>query len=1355
VKFRILGPLDLVNDAGPIALDAPKHKALLGVLLLHPNQAVSSERLIDELWGERPPATAGKILQTYVSQLRRIVGADTIATRRPGYLLRVEEDALDATQFRRLFADGRRIAASGDNERASVRFREALALWRGPPLADVVFESFARNEVERLEEERLSALMDLIDSELALGRHEELVHEVEALVREHPLRERLRGQLMLVLYRAGRQADALELYQEGRQLLAQELGIDPGPQLKELEAKILRQDSSLLAPPQSPAARVGVEPQATPASPSATQVVRAERKVITALFADLVDFTATAERLDPEDVQALQDPYWRHVRAEIERRGGTVEKFIGDAVVALFGAPVAHEDDPERAVRAAMAIREWAREQAATQVRVGITTGEALVRLGAQPLAGEGMASGDVVNTASRLQTAATADAILVDEATYRATRDVIDYGDAEAITAKGKERPIRVWQALQAGSPLDAGSFEHARTPLVGREREVGLLTDAIARVGAERSPQLVTLIGVPGIGKSRLVYELRQAISDDSGATVTWRQGRSLPYGDGVSFWALAEIVKAQAGILETDGRDQAQVKLARAVQTLIDDAAEAKWVERHLRPLAGLGGDGETLSNPRHNEVFAAWRRFLESLAEREPVVLVFEDLQWTDDGLLDFIDGLVEWVGDVPLLVVGTARPELLDRRPNWGGGKANAITLSLAPLSDEETTKLIRELVDQQTLTHEGEQALVAHAAGNALYAEEYARMWQERGRAKQLPLPETVQGIIAARLDGLSPTEKGLLQNAAVLGTVFWEGAVHAVNGLEQHDLRECLRALQRKEFLQRVPRSSVAGDSEYAFRHVLLRDVAYNQIPRAARADKHGRAAAWIESLGRVDDQAEMLAHHRVSAFEFARAARRSSDELRSQAVVSLIRAGARASAINAFVAAAAYYERALELMPQDDSGRAQALFERARALFATADAEREAALDEARVALSEAGEVETEAEAEMLLAEVAWIEGRRDAVDRRMERPVAIVDAIEPSSAKARILAAVARFRMLAGDYDAAVHIGRDALKLAATLGLDEVRAQTLITIGAARYYSGDDAGRSDMEQGVDLALASNALGAAARGYLNLVGTADRYARALEFVAAAEQLSLRLGDLEEVRWAQAMRAALTFSLGRWDEALPRINAFIGDCDAGKPHYLEAALRLVRASIRVARDDPDGAIGDIKRALELARLAKDPQVLFSALGDATYLYAKLDRLDEASRLGRELVDADPRAPRRSIDFVLVAERLGLGEEMREAFADGSGARQRPRDALLLASAEGRFAEAAEIAVTIGAANLTAQLRVAAAEAALERGRSEEAGRQIHEALEFFRSVGATRFVHEIEDQLSTIRSGTVTKVAR
>jgi class 3 adenylate cyclase len=494
------------------------------------------------------------------------------------------------------------------------------------------------------------------------------------------------------------------------------------------------------------------------------RAIRQERKVVTVLFADLVGFTSRAERLDPEDVHRFLSRYQARVKGELERFGGVMEKFIGDAVMALFGATTAHEDDPERAVRAALAIREWAKGEPDLHVRIGITTGEALVSLGARPEAGEGMASGDVVNTAARLQSAAPVDGILVDETTYRSTHRVVGYAESEPVEAKGKAAPVPVWQAREARARVHVERIGGAR--LIGREREVALVRAALARARDEREPQLVTLVGVPGIGKSRVVYELFKLV-EQGPDLVYWRHGRSLPYGEGVSFWALGEMVKAQAGILESDGTEEADAKLARAVDALVPETNEARWVVGHLRPLVGLEAAVE-FQGDRRDEAFAAWRRFLEALCEQRPMVTVFEDLHWADDGLLDFVDHLADWASGVPLLLLCTARPELLARRPGWGGGKPNALTISLSALSDEETARLLHELLNRRLLDAEVQAALVARAGGNPLYAEEFSRLVEERGttHAGAAALPETVQGLIAARLDTLDSVEKSLLQDA-------------------------------------------------------------------------------------------------------------------------------------------------------------------------------------------------------------------------------------------------------------------------------------------------------------------------------------------------------------------------------------------------------------------------------------------------------------------------------------------------------------------------------------------------------------------------------------------------------------
>ncbi|CAN5291298.1 hypothetical protein BH20ACT13_BH20ACT13_14880 [soil metagenome] len=452
--------------------------------------------------------------------------------------------------------------------------------------------------------------------------------------------------------------------------------------------------------------------------------------------------------------------------------------------------------------------------------------------------------------------------------------------------------------------------------------------------------------------MGKSRLVYELSR-IADADPELITWRQGRCLAYGDGVTLWALGEIVKAQAGILEQDVPDEIAAKVTGAVRDVLSGTGDETWVESHLLALVGLAGETE-LGGDRRNEAFSAWRRFLEALAEQRPLVLVFEDLHWADESLLDFVDELVDWVTDAPLLVVGTARPELLERRPGWGGGKLNATTLALSPLTDDQTALLLGRLLDRPVLGAESQQALLERAGGNPLYAEQFAELYLELGSTDELRLPETLQGIIAARLDGLPQSEKALLQDAAVIGKVFWASALQTDPG----DAGTGLHSLERKGFVRRQKRTSVEGESELAFAHALVRDVAYGQIARADRAQKHCHVAEWLERLGRPEDHAEMLAYHWRSALELVRASGGDIGELADKSRIALSDAGDRAFALNNHAAAAALFEDALAHWTEDDEERPNLLFRRARALYVAYDENREQALEAARDALLAAGD-------------------------------------------------------------------------------------------------------------------------------------------------------------------------------------------------------------------------------------------------------------------------------------------------------------------------------------------------------------------------------------------------------------
>ncbi len=620
---------------------------------------------------------------------------------------------------------------------------------------------------------------------------------------------------------------------------------------------------------------------------------REERKVVTVLFADLVGFTTRAEHMDPEDVGSMLRGYHAQVARELRRFGGTVEKFIGDAVMAVFGAPIAHEDDRERAVRAALEITRWAIEHGkGLRVRIGINTGEALVSLDSEVEQGQGMVAGDVVNAAARLQVAAEPNSALVGEETYEQTMRLVEYEAIGPVDAKGMSLPLLAWRPIRPRARIGGALGSEVRTPLVGRDAEVALLDSVFARARDGRTPQLVTLLGVPGVGKTRLVRELFEHL-DQAPDLITWREGRSQAYGDGVAYGALSEIIKAEAGINENDDADTALVKLGASIRAYVADESDAGWVEVHTSRLIGISG-GSILGAER-TEAFAAWRRLLEGMAAARPTVLVFEDLHQADEGLLDLVESMPVSMSEVPLLVIATARPELHVRRATWAGGTENATTVGVGALSEADTARIVAALVPERSLTDDLRRARVGQAGGNPLYAEQFARMVSEGGDATATT-PRTVRAIIAARLDLLPPDHKMVLQDAAVIGKTFWLGALASVAGLEPPALSEALGSLERRGFIRRERGSRVAGEVQYAFHHGLLRDTAYGQLPRRSKAQRHRRAAGWFESLApdRWERNAETLAHHYHEAVNAGRAAGEEID-FAARAASAMREAGAR----------------------------------------------------------------------------------------------------------------------------------------------------------------------------------------------------------------------------------------------------------------------------------------------------------------------------------------------------------------------------------------------------------------------------------------------------------------------------
>jgi class 3 adenylate cyclase/tetratricopeptide (TPR) repeat protein len=1086
--------------------------------------------------------------------------------------------------------------------------------------------------------------------------------------------------------------------------------------------------------------------------------VSVERKIVSVLFVDLVGFTGLAENLDPEDVRALLDPYYARVRAELERYGGTVEKFIGDAVMALFGAPAAHEDDPERAVRAANAVREAvvglgrAPLSQELHVRIGVATGEAVVNVGARPAEGEPMAHGDVVNTAARLQVGAPVDGILVDERTYRGTRLQVDFRPASPLVAKGKSKPMAVWELVAPRGRRGTDRFRH-ETELVGRADELATLIGALDHVRRGTSAKLVTLVGPPGIGKSRLVWELFRHV-EQAPELVYWRQGRSLPYGDGVTFWALADIVKAHAGILATDSAPSAEEKLRLAIDDVLPDKSEARWVEEHLAPLAGLALPGDSYADHR-TEAFAAWRRFFEAVAARRPLVLVFEDVHWADEGLLEFVS---DHLGDRfagGLLIVATCRPELIEHRSDWGQGR-DAETLALKPLSDDETSRLVIGKLEATVLPDPLLAALLSRSGGNPLYVEEYVRMLLDQNMLEMvgpnwelttpdLPLPDSIQAIVAARLDALPRAEKALIQDAAVVGKGFWLGALAALEGEQRLSAEGRLDELERKELIRRESESVVQSEPQYSFRHIIVRDVAYGQIPRSSRAEKHRRAAKWIESLApdRTEDRAEMLAHHYLNALQYTRATGEAADALVKRTATALREVGDRSLSLHTFAKAAHFYAEALTLTPTDGPERAELLFHLGTARF-HAESGGADDLEEARDAFLAQGQLERAAEAMVMIGELLWMRADPTAF-ACLEEAVALLQSSPPSPAKAHVLSSRARFLMIADENDEAIRVGLEALDMASDLCLEEVRAHALDSIGLARARLGDAQGIADLEASIAIAVGINSL-ESVRGYANLGNTlveAGELARAFRIYEEGRSAAKRLGDADRISWFDAERMYEWYWRGRWDELLELADEVIARIQPGLTVAIEVDARLLRSRIRVGLDQRSAALEDSSRAVELGHRAGYPEMLVPALALHARTLEASGQPDAAVACTEELLSLWPERCPSSYwlaDLAFVHHWLDRSDRLLQAIEQAK-TKTRWLDAAA-AVCERRLEEAAELLAEIGSTPDAALARLLAGELLLEAGNRQEAEVQLERALAELRALGASYYIRAGEELL-------------
>ena len=1090
----------------------------------------------------------------------------------------------------------------------------------------------------------------------------------------------------------------------------------------------------------------------------------AERRLVSVLFADLVGFTTLSERRDAEETRELLGRYFETARDVVDRYGGTIEKFIGDAVMAVWGTPTTHEDDAERAVRAALdllagvaALGEGAGE--AIAARAGVMTGEAAVTIGAS---GQGMVAGDLVNTASRLQSAAPPGTVLAGEATYRAASGAITFEPAGEQLLRGKAVPVPAWRPTAVvGRVRGGGRPDRIEPPFVGRESEFQLLKDLIRSTTREHRARLVSIVGVGGIGKSRLAWELEKYL-DGVIELVYWHRGRSPAYGEGVTFWALGEMVRRRAGVAETDDEPTALAKLESTLVEFVVDVEERRWIAPRLRALLGL----EPGPTGARDELFAAWRRFFELVAARATVVLVFEDLHWADAGMFDFIESVLEWSRTHSILIVTLARPEVFDRRPSWGAGQRNFTAVHLEPLAPAMIGQLVRGVAP--TLPDGLVQRVVDRADGIPLYAVETIRMlidaghlvssadgYRPVGEIPAFDVPESLQGLIAARLDVLDPPDRSLLQIASVLGLTFTVDGLAAVIGEPAATLEPRLRALIRRELLELDvdPRSPERG--QYGFVQSLIREVAYGTLARRDRRSRHLAAARYFEALG-DDELAGILATHYLEAYR-ASPAGPEADAVAIQARIALEGAAGRARALGSPEQALGFLELAIGVAT-DEAERAR-LWE-AAAEAALAGLQSETAERHVRRAIDAHGARDDRrgtASATALLGQILLFNSRVEPALEALHDALAALPEPGADAAGVRLLAMLARGEMFNGNSRAGLEWSERGLEAAAALDLVPETADLLIT----RSWALSRLGRvreaiAGLQGTIEMARDHGLTAEYIRAANNLATMWGEYEprRALAVLVPAAEAAERIGHRDWVA-KLAFRSWIAIFSGDWDLAAATVDAHLRD---DLPLLSWGSLASSRAVLTAWREDPVAAlpmVEEIRRRLaggtEQDRWALNWAVFEVALaaGDLAPLSESAARLAE---LGDVFGDAAPGWYCVGVAAGLTGDR----ERAREALAGLDVAQAwseavvgyRRHVAAILAALEGRpreatvaFAEAADIFARAGTAWNAA---IAELDSAVLLGLDDPAGRAAADAIRR-RAVelGAPVLVQRLEARLA------------
>ena len=936
-----------------------------------------------------------------------------------------------------------------------------------------------------------------------------------------------------------------------------------------------------------------------------------ERRLVSVLFADLVGFTPLSENRDAEEVRELLSRYFEIAAGVMDRYGGQVEKFIGDAVMAVWGTPITQEDDAERAVRAALelvdAVSEFGRETAMPELaaRAAVLTGEAAVNLGA---VGQGMVAGDLVNAASRAQTAAAPHAVLVGESTRRATESAIAYADAGVHELKGKAEPMPLWRALRVTAGRAGGmKAQGLEPPFVGRDRELRLLKELFHASADEGKAHLVSTVGIAGIGKSRLSWELYKYV-DGITQDVAWHSGRCLAYGEGVTYWALAEMIRMRAGIAEGEEQEVARPKLDAVLEREVEDVEERAWIRPRLGQLLSL----ETSESLEQTDLFAGWRLFFERIAERDPVVLVFEDMQWADAPLLEFVEHLLDRSRGHGIFVLALTRPELSERHPHWPSGVRNVTTLALEPLSADAMDALIVGFVPG--LPEDLRRRVLERAEGVPLYAVETVRMLLDRGLLERagdgyrptgpiaaLEVPETLQALVAARLDGLPGDERSLLHDASVLGKTFTKAALSAVSGRTDADMEPLLAGLMRKEILSLPdPRSPERG--QYAFLQDLLRQVAYDTLPRRERKSRHLAAAAHLEREWLAADQqevVEIVASHYLAALELDPEADDAA-ELRGTAESTLVRAGERAAALGAPENALRYFEHALELA--DSSLRAAELHERAgqMAVLGGRGADARSHFERAVEGFEELSLTHPAARVRSRLGLLTWREeGDIEQAIAELERAFEVLAGEERDADLGLLAVSLARPLFFRGRHDDAMARNELALEIAESLQLPEVlshglNTKSLILSARGRHEEAELLLRHSLE----VALGHDLSGAALRAYGNLVAILtgrDRNREALDLSLRGRELAKKIGDRGSEAWLGTWTRGILELLGEWDAALADEEEALESQDERNVLWTQ----LVSTLIFLRRGEREEA----RRRVEAARATLDPRESQSVAG--------------------------------------------------------------------------------------------------------------------------------------------------------